>query len=108
MNNDKLTLTPEERQEALQGMTFGRSGDADFAMQRNSVLETDEPDDAAYDLKKAQELGVPRMAVAGDRDRFRRQDEVQAKQTAREKSPKFHDWLSNPDKIGRASCRERV
>jgi len=97
VNNDKLTLTPEERQEALQGMTFGRSGDADFAMQRNSVLETDEPDDAAYDLKKAQELGVPRMAVAGDRDRFRRQDEVQAKQTAREKSPKFHDWLSNPD-----------
>ena len=97
MADGNLTLTDEQIRAAREEIERERESRSDFVSRRNELLETDAPDDVAYDLKKSKELGVPRVAIAGDRDRFRRQDEVEQQKAYRESAPRFSEWLSNPD-----------
>lgn len=57
MSNDKLLLTEEEKEVARQRLSGARQARDNFTIQRNTLIETEAPDDAAYDLRKAGEKG---------------------------------------------------
>lgn len=64
---------------------------------RNAILETDSPDDAAYDLKKSRELGIPREAVGGARGDYRTEDTLAAMERLRGEAPITGGWLQVPE-----------
>lgn len=92
-------FTPSEEDVAeLRRRRAERLGrESDLTDQRNAVLETDSPDDAAYDLKKSRELGIPREAIGGARDQYRNDDVLAQMEKLRTKAPKTSAWLAEPE-----------
>jgi len=70
---------------------------AAFIDQRNAALETDAPDDAAYDIKKSEELGIPREAIGGAREEYRAEDMLAGMEKMRAQSPRTSEWMRTPD-----------
>ena len=92
-----FTPTPEDVQELRQRLGAREEKSATLNDQRNVVLETESPDDAAYDLKKSQELGIPREAIGGARDDYKAEDTLAKMQKLRTETPKTGAWLADPD-----------
>jgi hypothetical protein len=91
------SLTPEQIAELKRRRDERQGKVIDFNTQRNVVLETDTADDAAYDLKKSQELGIPREAIGGAREEYRAEDTLRKMQEMRQAAPKASEWLTQPD-----------
>ena len=112
-------MTPEQvaelkkRREARVAAPAGPS--PQFQHERNMALETDAPDDAAYDLKKSQELGIPREAIAGAREEYKAEDVLRQMEIARKEAPKTTAWMQEPsnyavsrDDTGTLSAMEKL
>lgn len=94
---DVSGVTPEMRDELKRRREERDRANAALNDQRNQALETEAPDDAAYDLAKGQELGVPREAVAADRDRYKQEDTLARFEKMRKEAPKVSAWLAAPE-----------
>jgi hypothetical protein len=92
-----FTPTPEDVQELRNRLSAKEERKASLTDQRNVILETDSPDDAAYDLKKSQELGIPREAIGGARDEYKAEDTLAKMQKMRTETPTFGEWISEPE-----------
>ena len=97
MTDTSNSLTPEQIAELKRRRDERQGQVIDFNTQRNIVLETDTTDDAAYDLKKSQELGIPREAIGGAREEYRAEDTLRKMQEMRQAAPKTSEWLTQPD-----------
>jgi len=97
MAEDGFTFTPDDRDELRKRLDERQKRDAEFMQQRNTYVETDNPDDAAYDLKKAKELEIPRVAIAGARDEYKAEDTLARMERMNQQAPKTSAWLQVPD-----------
>ena len=98
--SDPLTFTDEELEAARRRIAGNGDGDTTIVrpnFQAHLLNETDSPDDAAYDLQKAQEDGVPRIAVSPQRQMYRDRDELRRLEKLKEDSPRLAEWMSRPD-----------
>lgn len=101
MTDTSGALTPEQiaelkkRREARG--TAPSEPSPQFQYERNLALETDAPDDAAYDLKKSTELGIPREAIAGAREEYRAEDMLRQMEVMRKEAPRTTAWMQRPD-----------
>jgi hypothetical protein len=97
MTDTSNGLSPEQIEELKRRKAERAQRAAGLIDQRNAVLETDSPDDAAYDLKKSQELGIPREAIGGARDEYKNDDMLAGMEKMRTEAPKTSAWIAQPD-----------
>ena len=97
MAEDGFTFTPDDQDELRERIRARKAQQDAFKDQRNVYVETDNPDDAAYDLKKARELGIPREAIGGLREDYRADDALLKIEKLRAEAPKTSSWLRAPD-----------
>ena len=88
MADGDFILSEEDRAKLRERMGQVEDTRRDLTDQRNAIVETDSPDDAAYDLKRSKELGIPRAAVGGDRDGHKVQQKFEELNPLAEEAPK--------------------
>ena len=106
MADGDFILSEEDRAKLRERMGQVEDTRRDLTDQRNAIVETDSPDDAAYDLKRSKELGIPRAAVGGDRDGHKAQQKFEELNRLAEEAPKSRRWLAEPDNY--AIARDEV
>lgn len=106
MADGDFILSEEDRAKLRERMGQVEDTRRDLTDQRNAIVETDSPDDAAYDLKRSKELGIPRAAVGGDRDGHKVQQKFEELNRLAEEAPKSRRWLAEPDNY--AIARDEV
>jgi len=106
MADGDFILSEEDRAKLRERMGQVEDTRRDLTDQRNAIVETDSPDDAAYDLKRSKELGIPRAAVGGDRDGHKAQQQFEELNRLAEEAPKSRRWLAEPDNY--AIARDEV
>lgn len=97
MTDTSNGLSSEQIEELKRRKAERDKRSAAFNDQRNAALETDAPDDAAYDLKKSQELGIPREAIGGARDEYKNDDMLAAMEKMRSQAPRTSEWMRTPE-----------
>lgn len=97
MRDGESILTPEELEAARQEVRELRGKVTRNEIKRQFATVWDEPDDAAYDQRKAKELGISPAAVAGDRARYRTQDTLAKMEAMNETAPRLRSWMDRAD-----------
>lgn len=92
-----FTPAPDDLDEIRRRLKEQEGKKADFTEQSNVFTETENPDDAAYDVRKSMELGIPREAISGARDEYKAEDTLRKMQEMRERAPRTSEWLAAPE-----------
>ena len=90
-------FTDDDAAELRRRIAERTARDGELGNLRNQVTETDNPDDAAYDLEKSRELGIPRVAIGGARDQYRDEDALAKMQRLAKEAPSTSRWLQDSD-----------
>lgn len=91
------TYLPDDTLASIREGALGASQDDDLDVRRNVLLTEESPDDAAYDQRKASELGTEPIAIAVDRERYKREDDIFSLSKLSKDNPRLGAWARKPD-----------
>jgi hypothetical protein len=88
-------LTEEDAAEIKARIAERTKRDSSLNAVRNHSLETENPDDVAYDIKKSSETGIPREAIGGARDQYKDEDTLARMERLAREAPSTRAWLQD-------------